>query len=376
MSSSALRYVDDRPQPFDALEFVRSLRDAELIGGLGRIELGVLFYALAMADADSAEVDLPQTWLSEQLQCTSRAVRDAIKALEQSRRVLRCVGWSPHHRVKRYQLTPAAAPVPGLAEATAASPSGHGAAVAPNSPPPCGRQGNAASPQPERTFRSDRNCASPKERKERNKGGSAPVRELRAGEVATSLWERPTYDAAAARLLARIGISRQESKGLVSHYRPTWRQVMVIIRNARARNWFARQGGAGAIEPVKSLAAFVRAAIKRGDYHQDERVEAMRAERAKLLRGKRAQEQRDAKRETEASEAARLASAREQAEAMWERLSAEDRERLRVGVLSRMQKTQPELARRWAGFDADHPRIRELVIEEFTEAALKELVDE
>jgi len=300
-----LRLTESAPAAWDDRLFRQALRDSGLIATLKPATLRVLFMAYAMSDA-KGEVDLPRRWLAEALQLTRRAVRDAVHGLE-SAELAHCIGRSPvAPNVYRYRLV-----VPGCRSAAdqAKPEASDRQDAAPSDRPaasgvsfaPAERPTQDAAPRGEHTFRGG-SCV-PRGGKLCSAGGEAvfpqrPLKDLgkssrrqsaRAEEsVEGSLFERPTYDAAAAAALRAAGFSAREAHGLVHRYRPTVRHVRNIVANAACWRWEHRRGRRR--DALRSVSNFIRGSLREGRTALDDQVldvRRMARKRAEAARKRR-----------------------------------------------------------------------------------------
>ena len=306
MSSAALRYTAPSSRPWDVLGFLWALRDGGENAELRQTDAVVLLEALALADR-AGECDLPQGHLAKKLGFSRRAVRDAIRRLE-DRGILTCVGQSKTAtRVLRFRLglpvpseratanrqrltvnsdhgaaqtedaalheaadepfedSPAADPdaVPGGA---GGNPSGGGGGNVRSHMGTCvPRSGNVRSPDRERAFPQRSELKKP-EKESRRRRQSARAEE----SVDGSLFEPPTYDAAAAAALRAAGFSAREAHGLVHRFRPTVRQVRNIVANAACWRWEYRRGRRR--DPLRSVSNFIRGSLREGRTGLDDQV--------------------------------------------------------------------------------------------------------
>ena len=214
--------------------------------------------------------------------------------------------------------------------------------------------GGCASPPPGDTHPADGGHTSPRSKTPKQDNEAAAPESDHNGEAATEghdrseLFEGKPRDAAAADLLIeQVGMAPKVANGLVTQYQPTAQQIRNVLTNAEARNQAYQQGEVN--QPVKNLVAFVRAAIKRGEYTLDQRVvdQQRAAERDQQRQAEREREAqaREAQQQAEADKARRYARAVER----YEQLTAEQWQRWyqtlieKTPVVAQLSKTSPRI---------------------------------
>lgn len=341
----ALRYVDPtgEDQKWDPLRFWWAVCDSGILRLLSPAEVKVLVQAFRMADRHG-EVDLPRQYIADRIGYGRRAVRDAIKALE-DRRLLQLVGRS--RRASRSFAYRLVEPAPDPAAAQGGSYGG--ASGGPDADPATDvrdafrgiagskgerqiRQGGSYDPQRGK-LRSPKEC-----KKEFRKESSSNAPPLRAGESSEgggNLFEPPAYDAAAAAALRVWGrFDRRVAHGLVSQHRPTRRQVLQVLANAYA---LKRDGKLRNPDPC----GFIRRAIQRGEFTVDERVLAWRRRRRAASEA-RVRERLD--RETTAERNATEAAQADQAAALLDAMTEAERHALYLAVIAGLPAKAPRPA--------------------------------
>lgn len=281
-----------------------ALRDSGLLKVMKQSEVAVIFYLYCLADSNG-EMDFPVDFVAEQLGYTPRAVREAREVLRDERRLIERVGGSDHnHRAKRFRLV-SINPVPQETEVQFHKERSHtstlsGSAVPNGSTFPCKWKHTSLKTEAHFPQRSE---------EETKSSGSSGA-------------QQPVYDHTAAAALVGFGVPRRVAHGIISRYRPTNEQVGVVLENIKAKNDEAARGNGS---PVKSVEAFVLAAIKRGEFELDSRAIRRRELIAKAQEAKdrksSADADRAAKAEREQAEQARLREAADE----WARMSDAER---------------------------------------------------